>query len=129
MANNKYYYRAEVWCGHDGGMAGMSHNEAKDCIEDLYDLIESYKHILNQIVFIGIIKRRKSDNKIFEFTDRNKTSNDFLQEVSEIQCIKKKCQNCIYCNNSSEGLYCCKHDAACLGEHDWCYYYQEEKGV
>ena len=63
MANNKYYYRVEIWFGHNGGIYGDKHKNIEDCKAELLHFIESY--LGNDVVFIGIKKYVAATNKEF----------------------------------------------------------------
>jgi len=63
MANNKYYYRAVVWFGDNGGYWGEKHTKIKDCEEDLIKFINLY--LRNDVVFIGIKKYNAATNEEF----------------------------------------------------------------
>lgn len=63
MSNNKYYYRAVVWYGHNGGIMGDKHRNIKDCQAELIKFINM--GLNNSIVFIGIKKYNAITNEEF----------------------------------------------------------------
>jgi len=63
MANNKYYYRAVVWFGNNGGVMGDKHTNIEDCKAELAHFMSTYLH--NGVVFIGIKKYYAATDKEF----------------------------------------------------------------
>ena len=63
MANKKYYYKAVVWFGHNGGIFGEKHTNIQDCKNDLVNMMNTY--LRNDVVFIGIKKYNALTNEEF----------------------------------------------------------------
>ena len=58
MANNKYYYQAEIHFGDNSAVFMDKRKNFKDCVEDLDRIIERYECNGNNITKVGIFKRK-----------------------------------------------------------------------
>ena len=61
--NNKYYFRAEVWFGHNGGVYGEKYKNFEDAVNQLNHFVKYYGH--NDVVYCGIQKRFVENDKPF----------------------------------------------------------------